>query len=336
MNKLLLSCLLTCLAPLAHAQFSGSFAPGQFTLIDTNSNGSIVFAGIDTMTITGTDGMGGYGVNLAAVRIAATGTINITYEVTQIDGAGPGGHYDEFGYQLNGVYTPVEYDLGIGGASIPVSANDSFAFYVSSTDNAAGGLNIFVYGFSFSPATPLPLDLISFTGTNAGDINKLEWKTANERQVRSFIIERSTDASTFKAVGSIAATNSASGEYAFADASADSRNYYRLRIVDLDNSFRYGPIVRIDGAPGIDMEIACSPMPFTDELNVAFTAEGPQDVCVALYDISGRLQVQEVQQAAGGRQTVRLSGLRHLPSGIYQLHVSSGNRILAQQKIIRR
>jgi ELWxxDGT repeat protein len=94
----------------------------------------------------------------------------------------------------------------------------------------------------------LPLHLISFTGEVLGNNDILHWTTANEANTSSFIIEQSVDGNIFKTIGQVkAALNSSiNKEYSFAQNSTlNAGDFYRLKMVDVDNAFTYSPVIRL-------------------------------------------------------------------------------------------
>jgi hypothetical protein len=70
----------------------------------------------------------------------------------------------------------------------------------------------------------------------------LDWNTQMEVNSSRFEIERSADGDSWTAIGSVMAKGNSSmvTKYSFTDAQPLSgTNFYRLRMIDLDNSFGY-------------------------------------------------------------------------------------------------
>ena len=86
----------------------------------------------------------------------------------------------------------------------------------------------------------LPVELVSFKGQITEEGISLQWRTAQEKNSKFFEIAHSLDALNYKTIGSIDALgNSQTGKtYQFTDSNpAEGINYYRLKQVDLDNSY---------------------------------------------------------------------------------------------------
>lgn len=110
---------------------------------------------------------------------------------------------------------------------------------------------------SYGPG-PLPVDLVSFSGKKtAENQNTLQWITANEKDFDRFEIQRSMDAKSFETMGVVLrqkGTNEIDNDqveqalhaYTFADNAPGTFNYYRLKMVDLDGTFKFSRIISIE------------------------------------------------------------------------------------------
>ncbi|GAA4047347.1 hypothetical protein GCM10022409_37010 [Hymenobacter glaciei] len=104
-------------------------------------------------------------------------------------------------------------------------------------------------------ANPLPVTLIDFTARAEGPAAvRLAWATASELNNAGFIVERSLDARTFVAVGTVAGagTSTAHHDYALLDGKLPAGAmvlYYRLRQTDLGGDVHYSPVRTVALAP---------------------------------------------------------------------------------------
>ncbi len=96
----------------------------------------------------------------------------------------------------------------------------------------------------------LPVTLVEFTARKDRDSrNLVGWKTANEENCSHFAIERSSDGRQFNEIGRISAVNQLNlvNVYNFTDNQPlFGANYYRLKIVDRDGSFKYSSIILVE------------------------------------------------------------------------------------------
>ncbi|MBS1746555.1 MAG: T9SS type A sorting domain-containing protein [Bacteroidetes bacterium] len=96
-------------------------------------------------------------------------------------------------------------------------------------------------------ASVLPLKLISFAAALEGKNVSLLFTTADETNMKSFEIERSSDGYHFSPIGTLNAKNgSGINNYTFTDAAATgTKVYYRLKLISIDGTFTYSSITNI-------------------------------------------------------------------------------------------
>ncbi len=86
-----------------------------------------------------------------------------------------------------------------------------------------------------------------FMGTPEGNRILLYWKTGEEKDINTFLIERSNDNKIFTKIGEITAKGDNS-EYQFEDtnlATVRASYYYRLRIRRTDGSFQMTEVITV-------------------------------------------------------------------------------------------
>jgi hypothetical protein len=96
----------------------------------------------------------------------------------------------------------------------------------------------------------LPVKLISFSGSNKGDINTLNWKTATEINSSRYEVERSPDKQNFETIGTVQSANQGNGSSYRHDDNIRSLNagnvFYRLKIIDNDGRYTHSTILHIN------------------------------------------------------------------------------------------
>ncbi|MBS1584204.1 MAG: T9SS type A sorting domain-containing protein, partial [Bacteroidetes bacterium] len=166
----------------------------------------------------------------------------------------------------------------------------------------------------------LPLQLLSFTGfagKSATDGNILNWTTANEQGIRDFGLERSYDAKVFDKIANLSPKSNtiSNAVYQYIDKTAGSaRSFYRLKITDLNGSYRYSDVVEI--TKHSNSNIALYPNPVHDKLYIS-TGNANVEV-VRITDMIGK--TWDVKASAQpGMLTLDVSGL---PNAVYTLQLS--------------
>lgn len=137
---------------------------------------------------------------------------------------------------------------------------------------------------------PLPITLLSFTGSLKGNNALLEWTTSSEINSKEFILEKSNDAINYRQLARIPAAGNSSGNrlYSYLDVTATDINYYRLKMVDIDGANKLSDVVIVKNN-GLTQAISALTNPFRDHISIRFAKLPKGDVSLKLVDLSGRL-----------------------------------------------
>jgi hypothetical protein len=180
----------------------------------------------------------------------------------------------------------------------------------------------------------LPLDLISFTASAIYDKTQFQWRTVNEVNVSHFEIERSVDGIHWEIIQTSSATNGIEQNYTAWDLSPNAGTiYYRLKMIDIDGSYKYSKIVEVHFSGLNKNESQTKFIVYPNPNNGSFivNAKGMKtsSAQIQLYDGLGRVvysnQIQE------GNNSINL---RQLVAGIYYLNINSSSSGISVQKII--
>lgn len=163
---------------------------------------------------------------------------------------------------------------------------------------------------------PLPVELLAFAAQRHGQQVDLTWATASEKGSRSFEVQRSTDGIQFSALLSKAAQGSTSARTDYA--ATDHRplpglSYYRLKLIDLDGTVGYSPVVAVPGDGQV--AIGIFPNPTTGKVTIRLPEGLAAAPRVRISDLMGRLVLEQVLPAAGEVD------LGALPVGTYLVNV---------------
>ncbi len=178
--------------------------------------------------------------------------------------------------------------------------------------------------FAVSSAVTLPVELSMFRGELIECQVQLSWRSETEEAFSHYELEKSSDGRVFEMIEMIEGSGelTLSQTYQYLDESTFAKNYYRLRMVDLDGSITYSEVLFIEtdcAAP----ELMIHPNPTTKTLGVIdinFTTDRNEE---ELEIISAtRMIVRRVsfQVEPNRMHTVRMP-IDDLPSGMYYLRV---------------
>lgn len=144
--------ILTCPTPggSTTADFTGDFDVANWTATINDDGGFDTSLAPNSITATGgNDLFNNATSNTLAIAIANDGVLSFSWNYTSTDVPG----FDDFGYSINGVVTPLaDTDGQSGTENISVVAGDVFAFVQSTDDNSFGAGVTTIAGFSFTEA----------------------------------------------------------------------------------------------------------------------------------------------------------------------------------------
>ena len=253
-----------------------------------------------------------------------------------------------------GKMTAIEYffdvDPGFGnGTLLSIAPTDDLVDYQFSVDLTGLKMDsvhtLYVRaldGWSMTTAASLelghavPVTWISFTGKReAGGAVLLEWKTALEQQVASYVVEKSTDGVHFTAIHSMAptATVDANGHhlYSYRDLQATEQQVtYRIKQVDKDGKSSYSSLITVHNVKGDGAGFYVINNPVQQSLKVYLDASRQQGT-LQVFDMNGR----QLMQQAVRKQTVQQLDVSMLSAGTYIIRYVSGSQ-QESRKFIKR
>ena len=175
----------------------------------------------------------------------------------------------------------------------------------------------------------LPIKLLSFTGKLQNENVKLNWSTSFEQNSRGFEIEKSLDGINFRKIGFVAAAgnSNATRSYSFIDPQrAVEFNYYRLKLVDIDNKFDYSAVVLVKNTFG-KQDVYLAGNPITNNINIQFAKTPNGKVAVSIYDMKGS-RVYEVMYNNYTQTSLQINTTNKLLAhGVYSIKVEMSGKI---------
>ncbi|GAB3852015.1 hypothetical protein GCM10028822_19270 [Hymenobacter terrigena] len=183
-----------------------------------------------------------------------------------------------------------------------------------------------------SVATPLPVQLTSFSAERREGNALLRWTTASEMNNAYFAVQSSTDGSQYTTIGKVDGHGSTSmaQAYTWTDArlnhSPAAVIYYRLAQVDADSSRHYSPVRTLATAPvrgqGLQVQAYPSPSQSPCSLRIDGAQEGP--VTLRLTDALGHKVAEHQLLLVAGSNSLPLAEANGLLPGIYLVQVEQG------------
>jgi hypothetical protein len=156
--------------------------------------------------------------------------------------------------------------------------------------------------------------------------------------VKQFELERSIDGSRFDKVAIIKARNtSGQHDYRYTDAGFSKLIvpyvYYRLRMVDLDGSYKYSKVVRL-AQPNLISTVKVYPNPVKDMLQIQVQSVAAGDFTLRVVDAQGRLMLSRKYGVIAGPQTLTLP-VQNLAKGWYVMVMVQADGTMREVKIVK-
>ncbi|SDE48998.1 Por secretion system C-terminal sorting domain-containing protein [Dyadobacter soli] len=211
------------------------------------------------------------------------------------------------------------------------------ANFVSTTGSTVNGVQHYISNTlpltNFTSLTAgqedaLPVNLVVFQAKRVENATMLYWQTSEEKNSDHFEVQQSEDLKKWNALGTVKAATESFGkrEYSFRDiADRYGRQYYRLKMVDLDGSFAYSTIesLKLEDA-GM---VSAYPNPVVDKLRI-----GSKEALasVKVIDLTGR-SVLELSKPKPGQEF----SLKNYPAGTYLVKVETATGKTQILKVVK-
>ena len=227
---------------------------------------------------------------------------------------------DFFGSVSSGALDAIQIECNFTGV------RDNAANRLQFAGVLADALETYLLQHYFDTAIPcgavlaLP-ELSSFTAQCRAGRVEVAWNTTLEKEVASYVVEKSQDGMKWFASGVMAPENNVQGAHYQVSVSGNDTRFVRLLTTALNGDRQYSPIVEMDCAPGA---FTVYPNPARDRVFVI----GREGI-LYLYDGMGTFIRQIDAEKSGGE-----IGLDDLPDGVYFIG-RKGIAGLDMQRIIK-
>lgn len=173
--------------------------------------------------------------------------------------------------------------------------------------------------------TSMPVTLLDFSGRTASGNTYLAWKSSAEENAKEYQVQRSADGSNFTTIGIVGAKGGRTTEtaYQYTDNALGGGTYfYRLKMVDLDATYKYSPVLQFSIEAPVNVHIVGNP--FKDQIKVMLP-EHRGAVSLRLLDASGKVYISRMVPASHDG-TISLEVDASLSKGLYLLEVTTDGK----------
>jgi hypothetical protein len=212
---------------------------------------------------------------------------------------------------------------------INIHTTPVYNFSVTS-NSASQGMNRFYIVVANN--TTVPVDLLRFDARlNSHKEVELKWATTSEINTSHFEVERSVNGIEYALLETVNAYGSIDliSNYAYTDRNPEPVNYYRLKMVDKDGSYKYSEIRVVNMNDKGSAQAQFYPVPFNTELTVS--QELIPIVQIKVISIWGQtLHTQSVNH----QNTVKLD-MTGFASGIYIVEVTDESGKITREQLVK-
>ena len=174
------------------------------------------------------------------------------------------------------------------------------------------------------PLGPLPVELLSFTGKEINKEHMLDWMTSMELNSSHFVIEHSVNANSFSELGMLnaAGNSSVNSKYSFSNKKPfPGNNYYRLKMVDIDQQFKYSNIILLKLLKD-EISMMVYPNPTANQLHIELNGLALNTTLqIQIMDASGKLLKQDEHSFDDKKYILDVSAYAN---GLYFLNIKGG------------
>jgi hypothetical protein len=175
-----------------------------------------------------------------------------------------------------------------------------------------------------SPCGTLPISLTDFSANLDDASVHLNWEVTDAINFSRFIVEHSDDGTSFTTIGEVQYVNSQANYYLLHSPVITPVNYYRLKLVDIDGSYKYSNTLLVRVSAG-NAKMVVFPQPARNHFTVNISSANNQVIVLQLFNSAGTRVKEKRTQVNNGNTSILFNNLQQLPSGVYMLRTVVDN-----------
>jgi hypothetical protein len=151
----------------------------------------------------------------------------------------------------------------------------------------------------------------------------IKWRSSYEENINNFIVEKSLNGKDFVALTHVNPKNISGSEYSTIDEKlATGTNFYRLKVINMDGTVDYSPIVRINFKKGTPSGWYVYPNPAQGDAAIQYQTITAKEITVNITDVAGKLISTSVHNIAAGNNKIAIPSHR-MSRGMYMVTIFS-------------
>ncbi|MDW8209486.1 MAG: LamG-like jellyroll fold domain-containing protein [Cytophagales bacterium] len=211
-------------------------------------------------------------------------------------------HYTNFGITCGSGTTVSTTIVRRANSSAPWLPHGGVCLNDHPNNTSVGGMSGFSdFGTAQSPMNALlPAELIEFSAQKVANQVWLKWQTASEINFDRFAIEKSYDGENFFTIAEVPGKGSQGGRYSYLDSEPRRLNYYRLRLIDRDDTFEYSRIISVN-LEELGQELRAYPNPAAVGEGFFLTQSSEDISRIMVYNLLGQLVYEGTPQGTSSQ-----------------------------------
>mgnify|MGYP001067939323 CR=1 FL=1 len=220
-------------------------------------------------------------------------------------------------------YTTTSYSASLSGTYDMV-----LEYYENAVDNRIS--------FAMQTLSLLPITLQSFTAQEKDHNVQLNWEISSDSNPRSFEIEKSVDATSFSAIGTVQSNMNSATQYRFTDqAPFRGTAYYRLKMTDMNGVATYSAIVSIRLAVVSANKINIYPTVVTGNSFYVTAVANIRNAVITITSLNGNIiSKQKAGNITAGQAVRVLTSAANTGKGVYAVIISGSDFGITYGKIV--
>jgi hypothetical protein len=177
-------------------------------------------------------------------------------------------------------------------------------------------------------ASTLPVKLSSFSGKVENSKAQISWTVTENETGNLFELQSSQDGKSFQTIAVVFTTEKAGAEnYSYKDPKElTGTNYYRLKIINKDNTVSYSRIIRLSADKNtVANPIALMENPIGSSLQFSYTSRSNQTGTANVYNVTGVKLFTAQLQFQKGVNSFQLYINSKLNTGSYLLEIATNS-----------
>ena len=202
------------------------------------------------------------------------------------------------------------------------NANTNFSLNTGSNgevylDNNMTGL---ISGSCVTNNVVLPLTLLNFIAKPQIESIALNWQTVDEFNFKGFDVQRSTDGNNFNSIGFTNANGGGNYSTVDNDVVKGEIYYYRLKMVDLDGSFKYSLVQSAELYAENVVKLFPNPTHNNTSLLINSKNGSESEAAIQIINAQGQVFSNLKMALVSGENSLTLP-TENLPSGVFVVYV---------------